>query len=240
MISATSGSAEIFGMDVVTNKTKILSDIGYLPSEAMFYGGMKVSDVLKLSANLYKKDCAAEAKQLCERLSLDTSRKISELSLGNRKKVGIVCAMQHKPALYILDEPTSGLDPLMQREFYELLIERNKEGATVFLSSHILSEVQKYCKHAAVIRDGRLLVCDTVEKLGSTGAKRVVLHGVNQAPDLEQMKNVVVSENTVEFLYGGDINQLIQTLSFLTLTDISITEPDLEEVFMHYYEKEEN
>ncbi len=239
LISATSGNAEIFGKDITRHKTEILSDIGYLPSETMFYGGMKVSEVLKFSADLHKKDCAAEAKILCERLSLDVSRKVSELSLGNRKKVGIVCALQHKPSLYVLDEPTSGLDPLMQREFYALLEERNKEGSTVFLSSHILSEVQKYCKHAAVIRDGRILVCDTVEKLGHTGAKRVVLHGVNEAPALDDMKNIVASENSVEFLYGGEIAPLMKALSMISLTDISITEPDLEEVFMHYYTKEE-
>lgn len=239
LITATSGSAEIFGKDISRHKTEILSDVGYLPSETMFYGGMKVSEVLRLSADLHKKACAAEAKRLCERLSLDTSRKVSELSLGNRKKVGIVCALQHKPSLYILDEPTSGLDPLMQREFYALLGERSKEGATVFLSSHVLSEVQKYCKHAAVIRDGRILTSDTVENLGHTGAKRVVLHGITEAPALDAVRNTVISDNCVEFLYSGDVNALISALAELPLTDISITEPDLEEVFMHYYTKEE-
>ncbi len=238
LISPTSGKAQIFGKDILAGKTEILSDIGYLPSEAMFYNGMRVSDVLKLSADLHKKDCTKEAKLLCDRLHLDTARKVNELSLGNRKKVGIVCALQHNPSLYILDEPTSGLDPLMQREFYELLKERNENGATVFLSSHILSEVQKYCMTAAVIKDGKILTCDTVEKLGQTGAKRVVLQGINTAPDLGKLKNIVLGENSVEFLYGGDVVTLMKTLSTLPITDVSITEPDLEEVFMHYYEKE--
>ncbi len=238
LISPTSGIAEVFGKNVLMHKTEILSDIGYLPSETAFYGGMRVSEVLKLSADLHKRDCAAEAKRLCERLSLDTSRKVDELSLGNRKKLGIVCALQHKPALYILDEPTSGLDPLMQREFYELLLERNREGATVFLSSHILSEVQKYCKTAAVIRDGQILACDTVEKLASTGAKRVVLQGISKVPSLPSVRNISASENSVEFLYGGEISVLMTALSALPLTDVLITEPDLEEVFMHYYEEE--
>ncbi|MGM9602489.1 MAG: ABC transporter ATP-binding protein [Faecousia sp.] len=239
LISATRGKAEIFGRDTALHSTEILSNIGYLPSEAMFYSGMKVRDVLQLSARLRKKDCSAEAAALCRRLSLDPSRKIGELSLGNRKKVGIVCALQHKPGLYILDEPTSGLDPLMQQEFYALLSERNQEGATVFLSSHILSEVQKYCRHAAVIRDGKILACDTVEKLSHTGAKRVVLQGVRQAPDLPQIKNAVVSEKGVEFLYSGEIKPLMEALACLPLSDISITEPDLGEVFMHYYAKED-
>lgn len=239
LISATRGKAEIFGRDTALHSTEILSNIGYLPSEAMFYSGMKVRDVLQLSARLRKKDCSAEAAALCRRLSLDPSRKIGELSLGNRKKVGIVCALQHKPGLYILDEPTSGLDPLMQQEFYALLSERNQEGATVFLSSHILSEVQKYCRHAAVIRDGKILACDTVEKLSHTGAKRVVLQGVRQAPDLPQIKNAVASEKGVEFLYSGEIKPLMEALACLPLSDISITEPDLGEVFMHYYAKED-
>lgn len=238
LIAPTGGSAEIFGKDICRQRTEILADIGYLPSETMFYGGMRVKDVLRLSARLRKADCSGEAGKLCERLELDTSRKIDELSLGNRKKVGIVCALQHRPKLYILDEPTSGLDPLMQREFYSLLQERNEDGATVFLSSHVLSEVQRYCKHAAVIREGRLLACDSVENLGHTGAKRVTLRGVAAAPELEHIRDVKVSAEGVSFLYGGKADRLIKALSALPITDITIAEPDLEEIFMHYYAKE--
>ena len=240
LLSPTGGTAEIFGMDVCKNTTGILSEVGYLPSEAVFYGGMRVRDILRLSADLHKKDCTEEAKRLCERLELDPSRKIDELSLGNRKKVGIVCAMQHRPRLYVLDEPTSGLDPLMQREFYSLLSERNKEGATVFLSSHILSEVQKYCSRAAVIRDGRILICDSVEKLGHTGAKRVVLAGVSDVPDLEGVRDIKKEQDGVSFLYSGKADLLLKMLSALPVADVTISEPDLEEIFMHYYAKEEN
>ena len=239
LIAPTGGSAEIFGKDICRQRTEILADIGYLPSETMFYGGMRVKDVLRLSARLRKADCSGEAEKLCERLELDTSRKIDELSLGNRKKVGIVCALQHRPKLYILDEPTSGLDPLMQREFYSLLQERNEEGATVFLSSHVLSEVQRYCKHAAVIREGRLLACDSVEKLGHTGAKRVTLRGVTAVPELEHIRDVKLSADGVSFLYGGKADRLIKALSALPVTDITVAEPDLEEIFMHYYAKED-
>lgn len=240
LIAPTSGSAEVFGKDIRKQRTDILADIGYLPSETMFYSGMRVKDVLRLSARLRKTDCSEEAKKLCERLELDTSRKIEELSLGNRKKVGIVCALQHRPKLYILDEPTSGLDPLMQREFYCLLKERNEAGATVFLSSHVLSEVQRYCKHAAVIREGRLLACDSVDKLGHTGAKRVTLRGVTDAPELEHIRDVRSSTDTVSFLYGGKADRLLKELSKLPISDITIAEPDLEEIFMHYYAKEES
>lgn len=240
LITASSGNAEIFGMNIKTNRTKILSDIGYLPSETMFYRGMRVKDVLRLSADLHKKDCIKEAEILCSRLKLDTSRKVEELSLGNRKKVGIVCALQHKPKLYILDEPTSGLDPLMQREFYALLKERNEKGATVFLSSHVLSEIQRYCKHAAVIREGKLLVSDSVEKLAHTDAKRVTLRGITKAPELKHLKDISIGTDTVSFLYSGEIPPLLQELSKLPLSDLTITEPDLEEIFMHYYTREEN
>ena len=121
LISATDGKAEVFGKDIVTHKNEILSNVGFLPSETMFYNGMTVSETIAFSAKLRKKDCADEAKKLCERFELDVSRKVNELSLGNRKKVSIVCALQHNPKLFILDEPTSGLDPLMQREFYDVL-----------------------------------------------------------------------------------------------------------------------
>ena len=146
LIAPSGGSARVLGCDIVTGRREILAQVGYLPSETAFYRGMRVRDVLRLSAKLRHMDCSAEAGRLCERLELDPSRRVEELSLGNRKKVGIVCALQHSPRLYILDEPTSGLDPLMQREFFALLEERCRGGATVFLSSHVLSEVQRHCR----------------------------------------------------------------------------------------------
>ena len=179
LISPTSGNAMIFGKNVAQKKESILQDIGYLPSEALFYPGMKVKDLLKLSADLRKKNCTAESKLLCERLQLDTSRKIDALSFGNRKKVAIVCALQHRPKLLVLDEPTSGLDPLMQKEFFDILRERNKEGTTIFISSHVLSEIQRNCTCAAIIRDGRIIACDSVEILSKTSAKRITIHGID-------------------------------------------------------------
>lgn len=232
LISPTSGTANIFGEND-------LSNVGYLPSETVFYRGMKVKEILKLSADLRKQNCQKEAGILCERLELDPSRKIEELSFGNRKKVGIVCALQHQPQLYILDEPTSGLDPLMQREFYSILEERNKKGATVFLSSHVLSEIARHCKHAAVIREGRILVSDSIDKLGHTGVKRVMLRGIGQLPEMLHAKDIKVENDIVQFLYDGKPEQLLKELSSLSFEDINISDPDLEEVFMHYYVKEE-
>ena len=234
-IEKNSGEAFVLGKDITESRSEILSDVGYMPSDSAFYSGMKVSEILKLSAKLRGKDCTAEAKHLAERLELDTSRRIDELSFGNRKKVGIVIALQHKPSLYILDEPTSGLDPLMQREFYQILKERNDEGATVFLSSHVLSEVGKYCKKAAVIRDGRILVSDSVEKLAHTGIKKVWLSGINKMPDDFGAIDMKLDSGALSFLYEGNAAELVRKLSSLSFSDVNISDPDLEEIFMHYY-----
>ncbi|MCI5509251.1 MAG: ABC transporter ATP-binding protein [Eubacterium sp.] len=233
----TSGSARIFGKDIEQDKEKILADIGYMPSEAMFYPGMKVRDIIKLSADLHKKDCRKQAVQLCEQLQLDTSRKIDELSLGNRKKVSIVCAMQHNPRLYILDEPTSGLDPLMQKEFFTLLKERHKTGATIFLSSHILSEIQRNCNRAAIIREGQIIACNRVENLTQTNTKHVTVHGITSLPDIPNIRNLQTTSDGFSFLFQGEISVLLQILSRINLTDVNIADPDLEEIFLHYYEK---
>lgn len=238
LIAPTSGRAEIFGKDITKEKDWILSHIGYLPSEAIFYRGMRVQDILKLSADLRKKDCSGEAKKLCDRLQLDTSRKADDLSFGNRKKVAIVCALQSKPDLLILDEPTGGLDPLMQREFFEILKERNQKGTTVFLSSHVLSEVQRNCTRAAIIRDGKIIACDSVEVLSKTSAKRITVHGTVDLSHLSGVRDRKETEDAVSFLYSGEMNSLLRTLSSGQVRDLSVTEPDLEEVFLHYYEKD--
>lgn len=238
LISPTGGSAQIMGMDIVKDKQEILKNVGYLPSEAVFYPGMKVKDVLKLSADIRKKDCSAEAKTLCERLQLNTFAKVDELSFGNRKKVAIVCALQHNPRLLVLDEPTGGLDPLMQREFFDILREKNANGTTVFLSSHILSEVQRNCQRAAIIREGSIIACDSVDILAKTNAKRVTVHGTVSLDGLDGVRSVERIGDTVSFLYGGDIGSLLGVLSAGQIYDLTVSEPDLEEVFMHYYEKE--
>lgn len=238
LISPSSGNASIYGLDIKRDKKKILEWIGYLPSEAVFYPRMRVKDVLKLSADLRKKDCKEMADKLCRRLQLDVMRKVEELSFGNRKKVAIVCALQHNPKLLILDEPTSGLDPLMQKEFFEILRERNEKGATVFLSSHVLSEIQSNCTRAAIIREGKIIACDSVDALSQTSAKRVTIHGSAILDGLEGICDKKEEEGVVSFLYSGDINRLLQALTMGPISDLSISEPDLEEIFMHYYEKD--
>ena len=223
LIAFQEGEAEILGMDVKTHHREILGKIGYMPSEAMFYPSMKVKEVIRFAADMRKLDCTAEAQMLCERLQVDQNKRIEELSLGNRKKVSIVCAMQHKPELFIFDEPTSGLDPLMQAEFFKLIMEYNKHGTTCFLSSHVLSEINKYCKHAAIIREGKLICTDTVENLTRTNTKRI---------------RMIRDGKEEDFVFKGDLNQLFAGFAGHNIEDIVIEEPELDEIFMHYYEEE--
>ena len=235
LIHRTRGSAWILGRDISREKEQILSEIGYLPSEAVFYPDMRGRDLIRLSADLHRKDCRKASLELCERLQLDPSRRISELSFGNRKKLAVVCALQHDPRLCILDEPTGGLDPLMQKEFFEILKERNEKGMTVFLSSHILSEVQRFCSRAAIIREGRIIASGSVEELARTNAKRVSVRGSFDASGLPDVRDLQISDDTVSFLYSGDINLLLSHLGRQPVMDLTISEPDLEEVFLHYY-----
>ena len=238
LIAPTSGSGQIFGMDIVHQNREILRRVGYLPSEAVFYPGMRVRELLKLSADLRGMDCSAEAARLCERLELDPNRKAEELSFGNRKKAAIVCALQSDPALLILDEPTGGLDPLMQREFFEILKERSRRGVTIFLSSHVLSEIQRNCSRAAVIREGRIIACGSVEELARTNAKRVSVTGLVDLKGLAGVRDLQTGERSASFLYNGDLNDLLLKLYVGQVQDLSISDPDLEEIFRHYYEKE--
>ena len=227
LITPSSGQAKIFDETIRRRNPQIRSHIGYLPSEAVFYRGMKVKDLLKLSADLHHKDCSAEREILCRRLQLDVNRKVDELSFGNRKKVAIVSALQHQPKLLILDEPTSGLDPLMQREFFHIIRERNEQGATVFLSSHVLSEIQRNCTRAAIIREGRIIACDRVEALSKTNAKRISVQGQVSLDSLEEIRDLKENDGIFSFLYGGDIHRLLETLSAGTITDLSISDLSL-------------
>lgn len=250
LITTSGGNVSVLGLNPADKKerTTLLSQIGYLPSETQFYPGMKVSEIIHLSARLQKKDCKAEAMRLCQRLHLDTSRKVDELSLGNRKKVGIVCAMQHDPELYVLDEPTSGLDPLVQQTFFELLEEKHKLGRTIFFSSHVLSEVQEHCTRAAILREGSLVAEGTVEELIGTNAKRVhlLIQPDTALPaELTSLSGISHQKRNggkIDFLYSGAIMALFGAISHFpenALLDLTITEPGLDDVFLHYYKEEQ-
>ena len=238
LIKPTGGAADILGMDFLTQRHDIMKRVGYMPSETQFYPSMKVSEVIRFAADVRSMDCREEAAKLCERLKVDTNKRVEELSLGNRKKVGIVCAMQHKPELFLFDEPTSGLDPLIQAEFFELVQEYVSGGTTCFLSSHVLSEVKKYCGRAAIIKEGRLIATDTIENLAHTNAKSVRIVGLRDIA-LDGAENIIRHDNAVEFIYNGNINALIGELWDKKITDLTIEEPSLDDVFMHYYGTDE-
>ena len=224
MLHYQEGEICLLGKNAKLRQKEILRQVGYMPSEAMFYPAMKVKDVIRFAANARKLNCEKEADYICKKLEIHPEKRIEELSLGNRKKVSIVCAMQHKPKLLILDEPTSGLDPLMQEAFFDLILEYNRQGMTCFLSSHVLPEVKRYCKNAAVIRNGKIITMDTVQNLSKSNVRRVKL-----------WKNGKLEE----FVYNGEMKELINRLQREEIEDLIIEEPSLDEVFMHFYEKNE-
>ncbi len=221
LLTFSEGTIKLLQMDSKKRQKQILRQVGYMPSEAFIYPSMKVKEVVRFAAQARKQDCAKEAERLCEILEVDREKKIGELSLGNRKKVSIICAMQHRPKLLILDEPTSGLDPLMQEAFFQLLLEYNAQGTTIFLSSHVLSEVKKYCRHAAIIKEGKLVGPDTIANLSKSNLRRVRIREKGQEK---------------EFVHDGDIKELLSRLNQMALEDVLIEELPLEEIFMHYYE----
>jgi ABC-2 type transport system ATP-binding protein len=239
LIHPTSGSAKVFGKDVVTHGPEIRRDIGYLPSEVYYYEGMKVKDLLKYSASFFEKDCTQRIKELSEIMELDMNRRISDLSYGNKKKVGIVQGLLHSPKLLFLDEPTAGLDPLMQRKFFDMIRKENTSGVTVFFSSHILGEVQRLCNRVGIIREGKIVEISDIRTLQQNNYKKVnvTAEGLDPATlDLPGVTNLQAENNTVHFFFKGDINVVLQKISAIPVIDVTIEEPTLEEIFIHYYE----
>jgi ABC-2 type transport system ATP-binding protein len=239
LIHPTSGSASVFGRDVVTHGTEIRKDIGYLPSEVYYYEGMKVIDLLKYSASFYDCDCTQRLHELSELMELELNRRISDLSYGNKKKVGIVQGLLHSPKLLFLDEPTAGLDPLMQRKFFELIRKENENGVTVFFSSHILGEVQRLCSRVGIIREGKIAEISDIRTLQQNNYKKVRVEAAGlTAPafDLPGVTNLQAEDGSVHFFFKGDINTVLHRISVFQVSDVSIEEPTLEEIFMHYYE----
>lgn len=239
LIHPTSGDAKIFGKDCIQFGPEIRQDIGYLPSEVFYYDRMKVLDLLKYSASFYKKDCTTRLYELADIMELDLKRRIDDLSFGNRKKVGIVQGLLHQPKLILLDEPTSGLDPLMQQKFFNLIRDENKRGATVFFSSHILGEVQKMCSRVAIIKEGGIINIQDIKSLQNENYKKIKITSV----DLDEMKFNVEgvtklerSNGMLHFFYRGDINVVMKLICAQNVADVTIEEPTLEEIFLHYYE----
>jgi ABC-2 type transport system ATP-binding protein len=225
LIFPNSGSARIMGMDVIRETKKIKHHVGYVPSDANAYASMHVHEFLSYFLRFYQvKDGMQRMSELSDRFELDLKRKIADLSMGNRKKVSIVQSLLHRPKLLILDEPTTGLDPLMQANFFELLRSENQQGMTIFFSSHILNEVQMLCKRVAIIKEGNIMQVEDIETLRKKQLKKVNIEFGDPRPD-----------DLLSFMHSGNINELVGMLTGRKIVNLTIEEPSLEEIFMHYY-----
>ena len=238
-IFPTSGSARILGKDMVKESSEIKKYIGYVPSEVKFYDEVKVKDIIKYSASFYNNVNKEEIDKLYKILDVDVNKKMSELSLGNKKKVAIVQALIHKPKLLILDEPTNGLDPLIQKKLFELLEKKKKNGTTVFLSSHNLVEVESLCDRVAVIKDGKIIDTIVIEKLAKKLGLRIVIKSNEINEDkINEINGQVISKEKNEFIfhYNNGVDALVKELSKYKIEKLLISEQTLEDTFMNYYE----
>ena len=239
-IFPTSGSATVMDLDIIKDTVQIRKNVGYIPSEVNYYNDMIVKDFLVYSTKYHTNVYEERIAYLAEKLELDLTRKVGDLSFGNKKKVAIVLAFAYQPKILILDEPTSGLDPLMQSKFFELLEEERKRGATIFFSSHVLSDVQRICDRVGIIKEGRLIKIETIEDILKTQAKNVKI--VSDDLVLKESKkiiNLTKSNNRYSFVYKGKVDDLLKLVSGAHIIDMSINEPTLEEIFMHYYLRED-
>lgn len=235
-INKTDGEIYIDNTLDTKENFNLKEDIGYLPSEINLYDDLTVKEMIKYSDSFYMKDCTKRANELANRLKLDQKKKIEELSLGNLKKVGIVLALMHEPKLVILDEATSGLDPLMQEEFYEILLEEKKKGTTIFFSSHVLSEIKKICDKLAIIKEGKIIEIKDI-KTFSNDFVNVTIESKDIKKIKKEIKMNIISEdtNTIKFIYKDSVKTLLSKLNEYDIDKLLIEEPQIEEIFMHFY-----
>ena len=243
LIRPTSGKAFVFGIETTEDPVAIHRRVGYLPGEFTLYDRMTGGDTLEYFGNLRGGVDREYQARLVERFDLDPSRKFKEYSKGNKQKVGLVAALQHKPELLVLDEPTSGLDPLVQQTFFAVLREAVGEGRTVFLSSHVLSEAEKSCDRVAIIREGRLVMVDRVDALRDLAAHQVELRFIGPVPAAEFEKipgvsKVVAEDHVLRMHVAGPIAPVVKAAARFELADFVSREPSLEETFLAQYSSE--
>lgn len=244
-IRPTQGSASIFGLDVKNDSVAIHRRIGYLPGELSLYENMTGEELLKYVGKLRKSNNWDYVRTLAKRFDCDLSRRIKALSHGNKQKIGLLQAFIHKPELLILDEPTNGLDPLMQHEFYQMLLEIREQGNTIFLSSHILPEVEKICDRIGIIRQGSLITVETIETLKAHALRQIEIHFAAAVPadkftDISGVRNVRVNDNMLICTVIGSLDALIKVAAQYEIVNIISHEPSLEEIFMTYYDEGKN
>ena len=243
LLHASSGTATIGGLDCWSQSTEVKKLVGYLPGELSLDPTLTGAQILTYLSNLRGGGDPKYVSQLCDRLGLDPRKRFREYSHGNKQKVGLVQAFMHRPRLIILDEPTSGLDPLNQQEFYAMVKEVRDDGRTVFLSSHILPEVEQTCNRVGIIREGQLVTVDAVTKLRDL-KQHVVEITFPETPQTSWFGGIATARDvrldgdnhTIHLTTSGELGPIIQVAAQHQATNISTTEPSLEEVFLRYYE----
>ncbi len=239
LLYPTRGAGRIFGLDIVRDSKAIKRRVGYLPAEVNCYDRLRVGELLAYSARFYGAVDGKRTRVLAERFKVDLARNFADLSLGTKKKVGILAALLHSPELLILDEPTGGLDPLIQARLTETLREENARGATVFYSSHVLSEVQKICGRVAILKEGHVVDVEEISSLRQKQLRKVRL-SLSETPapgalDVAGVHELEIRDRDCRFLFDGRIGDLLALLAGMPVTDLTLEEPDLEEIFLHYY-----
>ncbi|HET9922414.1 MAG TPA: ABC transporter ATP-binding protein [Ktedonobacteraceae bacterium] len=246
LLRANSGSATIGGLDCWTQSTEVKKLVGYLPGEFTFDPGLRGAQIIEYLGHLRGGVNQSYVRSLVERLGFDPGKRFREYSHGNKQKLGLVQAFMHKPRLLILDEPTSGLDPLNQQEFYKMIAEVHAEGRTVFLSSHILPEIEQTCDRVAIIREGRLVTIDHVSALKTIRQRNVEITFADPA-SVEWFKQVAgvtrvaqgADEHLLQLNVQGDLAEVIRLAGQHGATNIATHEPTLEEAFLRFYEPQE-
>ncbi|NLD78760.1 MAG: ABC transporter ATP-binding protein [Mollicutes bacterium] len=232
----TSGKIEIFGLDSVKDSNLIKEKVGYVPSEVNYYDYMKVRDLFNFNKSLYPNVTQKEIDRLCKLFDLNQNRKINKLSFGNKKKVAIIQALMFNPQLLIFDEPTNGLDPLIQNKLFDELLTRQKQGVTIFLSSHNLREVEKYCDRVGIVRNGKIIDVKKIDQLNNKNIKKVVIKLMKKINlSLEGISDLIYKNKELSFKYKGEISKLLNTLSEVEVLDVNIIPLSLEEDFLDYY-----
>ncbi len=241
-LNADTGDISVFGLSPAKDHVSIKKQTGYVSSDTFMYHDMNVHELLRFSEKIHGLKDRSRSKYLIDLLDIDTKKRFGQLSFGNRKKVSVACALLHSPRLIILDEPSNGLDPVIRINLYELLKEEQRKGATIFYSSHVLSEVQKFCTRIGLIREGSLIRETTSSEFTNLGYRLVSIETVDR-PDLSHLQGVEgfkENGNAIQFMYSGNFNELIKILGQINVTSVHIEEPDLENVFMHYFKSENN
>ena len=243
LIRPTRGQAEVFGLDTHRNSLEIRRCLGYVPGDVVLYDGMTGGEFLALMGSFHQGHDGRRLKELQERLELDLSRQTRAYSKGMKQKLAIIQAFMNDPKLLILDEPTLGLDPLMQRQFYDLLLEEKSRGKTIFLSSHILPEVERVCDRVGIVRGGHLVDIELVADLKRKKIRRMhLIFSREMAQDELKLKGVdiiSIKGKQVELKVHGEIPSLLKQLCQLPIEDMSFPEASLEDTFMEFYEEEQ-